>query len=762
MIEQDAAVQIPAQTVAPELVPDRDLSFTVVNERVVIRDDLTARWRVVLVSGVVYSRYPHEDAVSERQVCVQLRFAGLAKQEEIVAGFGHVRATQCRWERQYREEGLAGLFTQPPAGRRSVMPRSVEDAIVELHGEGLGMRRISARLGVTLHQVAGVYGPRSLEPHLQTHQEELFEAPTSNSDSGICSAAGDEAEVLEAEDDGEATGRCEPWDGWLLPEYESGTNVAWAGVLLALPVLRKHRVLEVLSEVYQTLGFWAVYGLQTVVTLMVCLALWRVKRPEHLKGHSPQDLGRALGLPRAPEVKTVRRKLAQLAAREQAREAMLKLAEVHLQQQEDLLGYLYVDGHVRTYNGKHNLAKGYSMVRHMPVRSTTDTWANDRNGDPVFLVTCEINEGLTQTLEEVLAEARRLAGEDRRITVIFDRGGWSPQLFVNLIRGGFDIITYRKGTTKDLDGDSFERRTFEAEGAEAAYWLCDRERVRVGQANLSWGDESPRPLFLREVTRLNPETGHQTKVLTTHTDLEPEEVLWRMFARWRQENFFKYMMEEFAVDGLVEYGCEPVDPGLERPNPEHRAITEEITGLKAQILRLQGQRCELIGDADARVDAPPGFERFVPDREIARKLHQEIRDAKHLLEELETRRSEIPERISAAGLKRLLTERQLIATVFKIAAYRIESELVRMVAPHYARCEDEGRKLIAAALRSPADLEVTDRELKVTLAPQSSPHRSRAIAALCDSLNNLGTVVPGTTLRLVLDCATQEPSDVSS
>jgi hypothetical protein len=104
----------------------------------------------------------------------------------------------------------------------------------------------------------------------------------------------------------------------------------------------------------------------------------------------------------------------------------------------------------------------------------------------------------------------------------------------------------------------------------------------------------------------------------------------------------------------------------------------------------------------------------------------------------------------------------LIATVFKIAAYRIESELVRMVAPHYARCEDEGRKLIAAALRSPADLEVTDRELKVTLAPQSSPHRSRAIAALCDSLNNLGTVVPGTTLRLVLDCATQEPSDVSS
>jgi hypothetical protein len=84
------------------------------------------------------------------------------------------------------------------------------------------------------------------------------------------------------------------------------------------------------------------------------------------------------------------------------------------------------------------------------------------------------------------------------------------------------------------------------------------------------------------------------------------------------------------------------------------------------------------------------------------------------------------------------------------------------VAQHYARTEDEGRKLIAAALRSPADIEVRDRELRVTIAPQSSPHRSRAIAALCTVLNKLDTVVPGTQLRLVLDCALEPPDDVSS
>jgi len=100
--------------------------------------------------------------------------------------------------------------------------------------------------------------------------------------------------------------------------------------------------------------------------------------------------------------------------------------------------------------------------------------------------------------------------------------------------------------------------------------------------------------------------------------------------------------------------------------------------------------------------------------------------------------------------------------VFKMTAYNIETELVRMVAPYYARSEGEGRKLIAAALRSAADMQVTDGELRVTLLPQSSPHRSRAIAHLCADLNNLGARVPGTNSRLVLDCAVQPSPDASS
>jgi hypothetical protein len=53
-------------------------------------------------------------------------------------------------------------------------------------------------------------------------------------------------------------------------------------------------------------------------------------------------------------------------------------------------------------------------------------------------------------------------------------------------------------------------------------------------------------LRLRQITRLC-DTGHQTQVITNRTDLRDIELAWRMFERWRQENFFKYMREEFLI-----------------------------------------------------------------------------------------------------------------------------------------------------------------------------------------------------------------------
>ena len=97
---------------------------------------------------------------------------------------------------------------------------------------------------------------------------------------------------------------------------------------------------------------------------------------------------------------------------------------------------------------------------------------------------------------------------------------------------------------------------------------------------------------------------------------------------------------------------------------------------------------------------------------------------------------------------KLATERKHLTNILKLVAYQIESELVALAIPHYARAEGEARTLVQAALLSSADLLPTNNELLVTLEAQSSPHRSRAIAALCNSLNETRTCFPGTRLQM--------------
>ncbi len=135
------------------------------------------------------------------------------------------------------------------------------------------------------------------------------------------------------------------------------------------------------------------------------------------------------------------------------------------------------------------------------------------------------------------------------------------------------------------------------------------------------------------------------------------------------------------------------------------------------------------------------------------KLDSEIWNALQRVMQLEAQRNKLPRRVPVQAaidqpVVKLAPERKHLTNLIKMVAYQAESDLFRMVAPHYRRVDDEGRTLIQSALASSADLEVTDHKLLLTLAPMSSPHRTRAIDALCDELNKTAAIFPGSHLRL--------------
>jgi hypothetical protein len=542
------------------------------------------------------------------------------------------------------------------------------------------------------------------------------------------------------------------------PLFGNHDELPRAGVLLAIPVLQTHGGLEVFTRLFASSLGSAFYGLRTTVVSLFLMAMLRIKRPENLKEYSPERLGCLLGLDRIAEVKTLRRKLTLLAKQGKGRELMKELARLRVLQGEERLAFLYVDGHIREYSGKEPLAKAKKAQRSVATRAATDTWLHDTNGAPLLLITSEMNDGLTKMLEAIVADAKEWVPEGQRLTLLFDRGGWSVKLFARLDAMGVDIITYRKGKRKPVPRSRFREYKVQEDGKETIYWLYDQPRVCVGR--LRPHRRKPRPtgeteyLWLRQVTLLH-EDGRQIVIVTNRADLTAVEVVQRLFRRWRQENYFKYMAEEFALDALVEYGVEEIAEERTRPNPDRQRLAKERKIATAEVKRL---RAELGAEVEANQEQQ---RRTMRGFKVAQaSLRQELEKAEKQEQTLTERMRQLPKRIPAKGLMTLRKEKKRIIDAIKIIAYQCETALLEKLLPHYARSDDEGRTLLHAAFQSSASMQVTETELQITIAAQSSPHRSEAMAKLCRELDAKEVYYPGTRLRVRLAVEGQQPLTV--
>ena len=765
----------------PELALCGHSEREVINHRCRLRRE--GEQRVVLVAGLPFHHYVEGDRMAEAYAMVGLVEQGYAGQTEVARAFGCDVRTVRRHQRRFAEGGLSALGRPSgyPGGRRRASAAR-DKAVGRWKAEGVSNREIARRLGIDEKAIRkvlrrlgwqgatqGVLPFQGADPNLsalptETKRKEGGDAAvgrlsddvrvhpdrTPDADpnlSGFRAPEGDPAPLsLDPDPANRSADRLLACMGVLddaAAVFRPGTAVPGAGVLLAVPALLASGVLDAAREVYGSLGP-AFYGLRTTLMTLLVMALLRIKRPEGLKEHAPMELGRLLGLDRAPELKTVRGKLAQLAALRRATDFGRALAERRVAARGHVMGFLYLDGHVRVYHGQRHIPKAHVARMRLSMPATTDYWVNDAEGEPLFVVSTEANRGLVTMLPELLAEVRRLVGE-RRVTVVFDRGGWSPKLFATMIAQGFDVLTYRKGRAPRIPKRSFTPHEATIAGQQVRYVLADTgTRLRCG-------------LRLRQVTRL-ADDGHQTPIVTSRRDVSAVEVAYRMFERWRQENFFKYLREEYALDALVDYAAEPADPARDVPNPVRAALDAELRKAKAE---LDAARASYGLAAQANQESRRPTMRGFKIANAA--LGHQILDAMRRVATLEHRRATVPARVpvqqvSPGEVVKLATERKHITDLVKMVAYQAESDLCRIVEPHYRRAAEEARTLVQTALAASGDLMVSGDTLTVSLDPLSSPHRTKALAAICDELTATHTRFPGSSLLLRFKVKTPPPS----
>ena len=539
--------------------------------------------------------------------------------------------------------------------------------------------------------------------------------------------------------------------------FDTHEAVCGAGVLFLLPALLSQGLLKT-NEVY-SIPQNHYYGLESIILTLAFMALARIKNPEQLKQCKPGEIGKIIGLDRIPEVRCLREKIRLLTAQKQAQQLNHLLIDHWYSNSSDQSSFLYIDGHVRIYYGHEaNLPSKFVSRQKLCLSATTEYWVNDACGLPVMMVTGELTEKLQHAIEDYIIpqlqqtvllpsatsppEKEAEEEEDNCLppvcTLVFDREAYEPAFFERLWKKyHIAVLTYRKNVKDIWPEESFKVKEVQVLDQTVTMRLCEQETVLGGVA-------------FREIRRLT-ESGHQTAIITTNRVISIEVAAGRMFGRWSQENFFRYMIMDYDFDKMIEFGTEAIDENREVVNPPYRRLSYRLKKEKEKTARLKAKLYPLTEESiESDIDDIPGLvakqTALLEQIEIHQLEEQKIAEQRSRTE----KRIKLKEMPLQNRYNKLKPESKMLMNIIKMICYRAETAVANELVENLSNAKEEKRMLVKQIIQNNADLipDYKNKTLTVMLHTLSAPRFNHAAAKLAETLNQTETIFPGTDLLL--------------
>ena len=533
--------------------------------------------------------------------------------------------------------------------------------------------------------------------------------------------------------------------------FESCQSLPFGGVLFLLPFLLANGLLS--YSFYYSQRERGYYNFDVIVLALAFMYLCRIKNIEQLKHHSPGEFGKLLGLDRIPEAKCFRSVLKELSEEEQASRWNAYLSQEWIN--KDDVAIYYVDGHIQVYHGYlANLGKKHVSRQKLCLPGTVEFWVNNAEGMPYFYITGQVNEKLKQALEEEIIprlnslqqskEVPDNKGEEDALspfyTLVFDREAYSPEFFEKIWNQyHVAVITYRKNVKDRWDEEDFEPYKIETELGEVEMALSEKEVELNG-------------VTMREIRKSN-NNEHQTSVITTNYQLSTEKIAQYMFARWSQENFFRYMRQEYDIDKIIQYGVDELNKNIKVVNREYSNLTYQLKKVREKISRRQSKLYLLEEESTKTGLEEQSAQNITKQQELIEELTSLREEEKRLVNERKKHPYKIPvgKMTEDQRYNKLKTESRHLQNIIKMICYRAETSMANVVGSEYKKSKNEIRALIKSLIFTQADID-PDYELKtltVTLYSLSTQRDNKAVANLCNLLNETETHYPGTDLKLI-------------
>ncbi|MDD2479044.1 MAG: hypothetical protein PHS31_04055 [Victivallaceae bacterium] len=708
------------------------------------------QWSYFLGANLFYF-HDVNDLQSFKAITSSLIDTGCCKKKDIVRFFGVSDSSVKRSLKKFRKHGFRAFY-QPRKGRGgSVLANSVLETVQERLYQGATRSEICEEFGIKRDTLKkAIYSGRLYEPSQfpQAHNNRTNKSQRSQQDSvwSMGTACEREDERILA-----ALGALH---GAAI-EFKPCNDLSFGGVLCALPALEVNGLFAFLQRFSLPQGF---YDVIHIVLVLAYMALCRIKSPERLRFESPGELGKLIGLDRVPEAKTLRKKIKLICESADAREWMLELSKFYMEQYSQLAGVLYVDGHVRTYHGgQTKLPRRYVSRQRLCLRGTTDYYVNDALGQPFFVVSKAVNQGMIAVLKneivpQLIEDVPTQPSEEElkvnpllhRFIMVFDREASSNKLFKEMwTQYRIVCMSYQKNVKdKWAETEFIETTVSMPDGETVEMKLAERGTLLGNAPNSAW---------VKEVRKLKS-CGHQTSVVTTAYTLPADIIAGAMFSRWSQENFFAYMMREYNIDRILRYGVEEFpDPKTQVINPEYRRLDNHVKSLTSRHSRVNAE----FRAAELKCDSGPGKNL---EKAIARKsrLLEELEAFEEEIRQTKSKRKEVSHHIRFEDLpddekfNQLLPGEKAFSDTIKLLAYRAETAIASTLREKLGK-QDDARRLACDLMRSEVDLipDEANKELHIHLHRMANPQADRAVKNLLEELNKTETNFPATDWKLV-------------
>jgi len=710
------------------------------------------QWTYFLGKFPIYS-HRVDDQRMFRLTIAQLIESGACRQTEVINAFGVSKSSVIRAQNKLRKGGSESFFIDR-RGRKggTVLTPEVLDQAQSHLDKGLPRKEIAEELGVKYDTLRKAINDGRLK------DKERLESITNKSTRSVVDAAaaggmGTACTRVE-ERTFAAFGVCEGAP----VRFESCLDVPKGGVLCALPALLANGLLEGAERLLGAVkGYYTTFH---ILLLLAFMGLCRIKTMEKMRGHAPGEFGKLLGLDRIPEVRCLRKKMDDLSAGDTAERWASHLSKHWMDTDTNSAGTLYIDGHVRVYHG--GLTKPprrYVSRERLCLRGTTDYWVNDAIGRPFFVVEKPVDPGLLKTLQDDIVprlfkdipdqptEQELSANPQQcRFILVFDREGYSPAFFKKMWqKHRISCMTYHKHPGEDWPEKWFTEHEVTMPNGETV----TMELAEMGSL-VGCGKDA---MWMREVRKLT-ESGHQTSLISTVYEFPHTQLGARMFSRWCQENFFRYMMEHFAIDLLQEYGTENL-PDTERVvNPAWRALDRSRNSIQNKLRHRRARFAEMTMHPEPEDNAAK-YEKWMTKKA---ELLEQIEQYESELDRLKIKLKKEPKHITWEELDekdkffRLLPGRKRLMDTVRMISYRAETAMAGLL---------KGPTVdMAAARRLLQDLYVTEADilprpeenlLHVRVHSASRPAANAALAQLFDELNAAEVCYPGTDMHMTYE-----------